>query len=104
MADVLYPDGKKPIYVGSRPQFKAEFTVSGIRTDPTVVTFKIEDPSGNETAYVYGVNVELVKESTGVYYVYYAIDEAGEWIVRFNGTGACYDAVEATFAVPVTVF
>ena len=104
MADVLFPDGKKPIYVGSRPQFIGTFTVNGVRTDPTAVVFKIQDPSGNETTYTYGVDAALVKDSTGVYYVFYVMDEGGEWTVRFNGTGADYDAVEYSFNVNASVF
>ena len=53
--------------------------VDGLATDPNAVFFKFKDPSGNITTYTYGVDSELIKSATGVYYVDLDLDESGGW-------------------------
>jgi len=67
--------------------------------DPGTLTFTFKDPSGNTTAYTYGVHSELVKSTTGTFYVDVVFDEAGMWFYRWGATGARVGAQEGQFAV-----
>lgn len=86
------------IYVtGQKVRCSVAFTVSGVATDPTTVTCKIKDPSGNVSTYVYGTDAELVKDSTGNYHVDVITDEDKQWHFRFEGTGTCVAVEESSF-------
>lgn len=87
-----------------RVRISGAFTVSDVATDPTAVTFKIKDPSSNITTYVYGTDAEVVKASTGNYYVDYDVDEVGVWYFKWRGTGAVVAANESEFYVQETEF
>jgi len=74
--------------------------------DPTGVRFVFETPAGVVTEYVYGTDVEVVKDSTGVYHVNLdTTDKPGTWKYRFYGTGTGQSAGQNKFkvmrAVPV---
>lgn len=72
--------------------------------DPATVRFKFETPAGVETTYVYGTDAQLVKESTGVYYVELNANAAGRWTYRFESTGGFQTAGEESFTVRASVF
>ena len=61
---------------------------AGTVTDPTGVTFSVKAPSGTVTTYVYGVDGQLGKTSTGVYYVDFTPAQSGRHIYRWVATGA----------------
>ncbi len=84
---------------GQKVRCSVAFTVSGVATDPTTVTCKVKDPSGNVTTYVYGTDAALVKDSTGNYHVDVTTDENKQWYFRFEGTGACVAVEESSFRV-----
>ena len=71
--------------------------LSGVDTDPTAVTFNLLEPDGTVTNYVYGVDAELVKSATGIYYVDYTSDQPGRHLYRFVGTGTVAQTVEGEF-------
>ena len=71
----------------------------GSETDPSAISFKMLEPDGTVTTYVYSVDAELVKSSTGVYYVDYDPDQAGRHLYRFIGTGTVAQTVESEFWV-----
>lgn len=77
----------------------AEFRVGGVLTDPTAVTFTVEQPDGVETTYVYGTDPELIRDSAGIYHVEVLTDQQGTWVYRFVGTGAATGANEGQFSV-----
>lgn len=85
--------------LGQKVRCKVNFKANGTLTDPTTVRCKVKDPSGTITTYVYGTDAELVKESTGVYYVDVVTDEEREWRFRFEGTGTCTAVEESSFGV-----
>lgn len=86
--------------VGDGVRFKATITdLDGSAADPTTVTVKIRDPSGNTETLVYGVDGDVKKSGTGIYYVDRTIDEAGVWRHRWAGTGAVVVAEEAGLTV-----
>jgi hypothetical protein len=73
----------------------------GTDTDPAgTITFKFTDPSANTVTYTYGVDAELIKSATGIYYVDVSIDEHGTWWYRFaSGAGSGQAAAEAFFLI-----
>ena len=69
--------------------------------DPSVVNFKVKDPNGTTTTYVYGTNPEVVKAGTGDYYMYLRPTIAGTWNWRVEGftSGLAMGAEESSFSV-----
>lgn len=61
-----------------------------VTTDPSTITINVKIGSGSVTPYVYGTDAEVVKSSTGVYYIDLWLTTGDtDWIVQFVGTGAC---------------
>jgi hypothetical protein len=82
---------------GNQPLLNVAFTNSaGAPTDPTTVTFKITDPTGAKTTYVYNTDAQLVKDSVGNYHVAWLFNLGGEWAYRFEGTGTVTAAAQST--------
>jgi hypothetical protein len=75
------------------------FSVAGVLTDPTTVTAVVRSPVGTTTTYLFGIDVELVKDSTGVYHVDIDANAGGRWIYRFAGTGTAQAADDEIFLV-----
>lgn len=74
--------------VGDLARLTATFRdVDEALVDPTTVTFTWRTPAGVEASYVYETDDDLVSDSTGVYYVDLALDEAGPWVYRWDTTG-----------------
>lgn len=74
------------INVGNRITLVGTFrNTSRALADPTTVTLRHEDPSGNVTAVAAG---SITRESLGVYTFDLDVDEAGMWYYRFIGDGA----------------
>ena len=60
------------------------FTTDGTTVhDPTVVKFSFQKPGGATVTYTYLTDVELVRDSEGVYHVDLNADTAGQWYYRF---------------------
>ena len=74
----------------------------GAAIDPATVIFSVKDPSGNVDSYIYGVDAEVVKSATGVYYVDVDADESGDWWYRFHSTGTGKAAEEDRFVVEIS--
>ena len=72
---------------------------TGTLIDPENVFFKLKDPSGGSALYQYGVNSELVRSDTGVYYVDVNASAPGGWWYRFYSTGSGQAAAEGLFTV-----
>lgn len=72
--------------------------------DPSAITGKFKNPSGTTTIYEYGVDAELVKSETGVYYIDIPIDTSGLWYYRYEATGTYTGAVEGYFKVRESEF
>jgi hypothetical protein len=65
---------------------------------------KYKTPRGVTTTLTYGVDVALVKDSTGNYHVDVDVTEAGQWWVRFYSTGTNQAAAEDFFLVQTSQF
>lgn len=72
---------------GDLVRISGAFTLAGVALDPTTVTLKVKDPSGNVDTYTYAL-AQVTKASTGNYYKDVSIDEAGYWWYQWTGTGA----------------
>lgn len=60
----------------------------GVEVDPDVITFTIEDPSGNSETYIYGTDAEVLRDGTGLYSIYVNLDEPGLWNYRIEAEDA----------------
>jgi hypothetical protein len=72
------------------------FKVSGVPTDPTVVTLTITDPTGAQTT------PSTTHVSTGTFTANVACTIAGVWTYLWEGTGVATDAVAGTWTVGPT--
>lgn len=59
---------------------------AGTAIDPTSVFFSAITPSGT-LSYTYGVNAQLVKDSTGNYHVDIDADTVGTYLWKFYSSG-----------------
>ena len=83
----------------------AAFTdAAGSAFDPDTVAFKSRNPVGSVTTYTYGVDAELVKDSTGNYHVDVDANRVGTWTVRFESTGTGQAAAESQFRIVESEF
>ena len=76
----------------------------GDAADPTTVTARHKDPSGNVATLVYGSDAALIRDSAGVFHVDIAADEGGFWWYGWYGAGAVVAADENTFFVKASQF
>lgn len=87
------------VLIGERLRFTGPFLnlLTNTLSDPTTVSVIVKAPpafTGVETTYVYGTDVEVVKDKTGQYHIDITFDIAGDWAVRFKGAGAVVAANE----------
>jgi len=86
--------------VGTKIRLSAAFTdIDDDAQDPGGVQFKMRDPAGTVTTYLYGTDVELVRDSLGNYHVDWLIASAGRYRYRFAGVTSGQAAAEGTFNV-----
>jgi hypothetical protein len=81
---------------GTQVRLSATFTVAGVATDPTTVTFKVEDPTGIVTSYT---SPQVIKDSVGNYHLDILLGTSGVWWYRTEGSGVVTAATEAQLAV-----
>lgn len=72
--------------------------------DPTAVTFKIRVEAGDPTTYVYGADLELVRDGLGLYHVDWPIAADGRHYWRWDGDGAVDAAIEGSFMTQKSAF
>lgn len=84
--------------VGDRRKLSCEIRdEDGALADPDYLTFAVREPDGAVTVYRYLTDAELVRESTGRFYVYWDCALAGVHHYRFEATGAIMAAAQDTF-------
>jgi hypothetical protein len=74
------------------------YDTAGTLTDPTTITLKARDPSGNIATYTYA-EATVTKDSTGVYSKNVTLDEAGKWTFGWTATGTV--ATSAVYTILV---
>lgn len=94
---------------GSTVRLTASFVNdSDVASDPTTVTVYVKAVGHNETAYVYGVDQGVVKDSTGVYHMDYVVpDIQGRnqlFAYRWTGEGTLIAAGEGEFTAITRFF
>lgn len=95
----------KQIDIGDLVKMRVKFkTLAGAFVDPTTIVLRVKLPSETETVYTYLFSVDVVRESTGIYYVDYLVTESGIYYFKWVGTGAVYAAEESNFVVVSTQF
>ena len=86
--------------IGDTRRLQATFKdINQALTDPTTVTFKMVEPDGAVTTYVFGTDSELVKDSTGVFHVDWPITKQGRHSWSMAGTGTVAQKEEGEFYV-----
>ena len=86
--------------VGDVVRVSGAFTdADDVAADPSGVQFAYEGPDGVAETLVYGTDAELVKASTGNYYVDLTPTTAGDWHYRWIGTGTGAGAQLGQFSV-----
>lgn len=74
---------------GDEVRFKGTFTdADGAVQDPSTVYFQILNPSETTTSYQYTVDVEVKRESEGIYYIDLPLTTEGWWYYRWYSTGS----------------
>ena len=90
---------------GDKVRTTGTFTnAAGTAIDPAVVKFSVKPPSGTVTTYTYGVDSEVVKSATGIYYIDTDLNEVGNWAVRAWSTGTGQASDETYFSVASSEF
>jgi nitrogen fixation protein FixH len=76
------------LYPGAEMTVSVSFTDSdGTAVDPDTVTFKLREPCGTITSYVYGTDSEVARSSAGNYTATFTPDKGGRWFCRWESTG-----------------
>ena len=101
MSENYYTKGSK-VRVSVDPD--NPFKVGTVITDPTGVIVRYRDPTGVIVVKTYGTDVEVVKVSTGIYYLDVVANVSGEWTYRWEGSGACVAVTEDSFYVEPSRF
>ena len=94
---------------GDYPRFRATWRLASTKAyvDPDSVVFLAACYNGFSVSYTYGVDPELVRDSTGQYHVDMGVGQEGKWYFRFEGytaAGDPYGAVERVFEVRNSYF
>ena len=78
----------KTFALGSKIHVTGSFTNSlGVAADPDSVFFQISVPTTGKQQFEYGVDPEIVKESTGNYYIDWNNSRSGTYFYRWISTG-----------------
>jgi hypothetical protein len=86
--------------LGDAPRAIVQFrNFAGTLADPTTITAKILKGDGVALTKLFGTDVEVVKESTGIYHIDIVTDVHGVWTIRWEGTGTVKAAIEQRFNV-----
>lgn len=86
--------------LGDQVRLTASFTNSdGTAIDPTVITVKYAAPDGSVTDLTYDIDLNVIREADGAYYVDFVPPAAGTWRYRWEASGAVTAAAEGAFQV-----
>ena len=89
--------------VGDRVRLSIEIrdtdVVDDPLTDPDLLTFTMREPDDVVTSYIFGEDVQVVKDGVGLYHVAWDITKAGTHWSRFAAFGSIGAAEERGFKV-----
>lgn len=89
-------DAAGPFDIGDVVRLSLALTVSGVATDPSVVSLVVLAPTGTSTTYTIP---PIVRDSTGAYHYDLAVSAAGQWFYRWTSTGTAAASEESSFLV-----
>lgn len=96
--------GQKEFDIGDLVEVRVTFlNADGDETDPSTVRFRYKKPDSAVVVKTYPADTEIVKVSTGVYYIRLSIDRSGRWAAGGYGSGAVEAAVKTTFSVRASI-
>jgi len=73
---------------------------TGLAADPDNLMLTIRNlDTGVSTIYEYGIDEEVVKSATGIYYADVTPDVGGHYAYRWSCTGTITDAVEDNYII-----
>ena len=86
--------------LGQDVEVVGDFRNNGTLYDPTTVKVSVRRPGGKIKTYVYGTDAEVVKDSTGLYYMVITGSLVGVWFYRwFTDTAGQKSADEQRFTI-----
>jgi hypothetical protein len=88
-----------PYDIGEAVTISVAFTVSGVATDPSTVTFTYRTPDGVETVLTYGVNNQVIRDAVGNYHLVLTAAQAGSTTYVWTSTGTVVAAISGSFFV-----
>ncbi|MFA5937419.1 MAG: hypothetical protein WC822_06115 [Candidatus Paceibacterota bacterium] len=71
--------------------------------NPTTVTFKYKKPGASTVTYVYGTDAQVVRDTTGTYYVILTFDTPGTWHYEWQCTGGVEAEPRDVYVIPTKV-
>ncbi len=96
-------DSVNQYHKGQMVRISGTYTVAGVATDPTTVTFKVLAPGGTMSTYTYAL-AQITKDGVGLYHKDISCSEEGIWHYTTIGTGAVEAVDEQYFEILPTVF
>jgi hypothetical protein len=97
----------KSFTLGQTVRLRAEFRDDlNVLTDPDALTFKCKPAGGGDLIeYIYGTDNELVRESTGKFYVHQTVETAGTWFYKYRAVkNSLVETIEREFVVEGSQF
>ena len=88
-----------PYIAGELVRVSAAFETGGAATDPTTVILRYKNPTGTITAWTFGVDSQVVKDSVGNFRADINTNAGGTYYFRWEGTGASQGAGQDSFVV-----
>ena len=94
------------VLVGNLVKVRATFKdENNQKQDPATVKVHVKDPDATITTYTYGTDVQVVRESKGIYYIEIdTTDRLGEWQFIWQSSGTYQATGETSFTVANALF
>ncbi len=77
--------------------------MQSVLADPSALRLKLRDPDDQITTYVFGANVELVKDAVGTYHADVVMSKAGKWAYRWESDAPNAGADEGLILVSKSI-
>lgn len=91
--------------IGTTARLRGTFKdQSSAPANPAGVFLRLLPPNGVIVDYEYGINAEVIRESTGVYTADILLNQEGRWRYRWEASGTNVTAAEGVLDVEVSEF